>query len=131
MPNQNFLPRLKDHILARLLEIPYNRDEQEFRDSEQNNVTFVNNRIYKHKVIQVNYTTYDAWRAQDSLNPRTHAEFMCISHEDDNTNAHPYWYGRIIGIFHALVCHVGPQSKSTEIQRIDFLWVRWFGHDPN
>jgi hypothetical protein len=55
---------------------------------------------------------------------------MVLSHEDQDTaNSHPYWYGRIIGLFHCQVCHIGPQSKSTEIQRIDFLWVRWFGRD--
>jgi hypothetical protein len=69
-------------------------------------------------------------RAQDSLNPRTHADFMVLSHEDQNSAMpHPYWYGRIVGIFHAQVRHIGPRSKSTEIQRIDFLWVRWFGRD--
>jgi hypothetical protein len=56
---------------------------------------------------------------------------MCLSREDpDDANSHPYWYGRIIGVFHALV-HIGSRSKSTEIQRVDFLWVRWFGRDPN
>jgi hypothetical protein len=55
---------------------------------------------------------------------------MVLSHEDqDPTEPHPYWYGRIIGIFHVQVRHIGPYSKSTEIQRVDFLWVRWFGRD--
>jgi hypothetical protein len=59
-----------------------------------------------------------------------HADFLCLSREDQaSSNPHPYWYGRIIGIFHALVRHVGPRSKSTDIQRVDFLWVRWFGRD--
>jgi hypothetical protein len=56
---------------------------------------------------------------------------MSLSREDQNSgDSHPYWYGRIIGVFHAFIRHIGPQSKSTEIQRVDFLWVRWFGRDP-
>jgi hypothetical protein len=87
--------------------------------------------MYRHKVLRVNYTTYDMRRSQDSLNPRTHADVMVLSHEDqdDGSKPHPYWYARIIGIFHAQVRHVGPHSRSTDPQKIEFLWVRWFGRD--
>lgn len=70
-------------------------------------------------------------RAQDSMNPRTHADVMVLSREidKDEENGHPYWYARIIGIFHANVRHVGPTSKFSDPQRIEFLWVRWFGRD--
>ena len=56
---------------------------------------------------------------------------MLLSHEEmsDNGDAHPYWYARVIGIFHVDVLHTGPYSKSPYKQRIDFLWVRWFGRD--
>ena len=128
---QDFLPRLKDHILGRLSGAEFDGDEQMFSDDERSSVIFVNNRVYRHKVLRVNYTTYDLRRSQDSLNPRTHADIMVLSHEepDGDNNPHPYWYARIIGIFHAQVRHVGPTSKSSETQKIDFLWVRWFGRD--
>ena len=74
-------------------------------------------------------------RAQDSLNPRTHADFMVLAHEDDECadsgQPQAYWYGRIIGIFHAFVRHTGPLSTASEAERVDFLWVRWLGQDPN
>lgn len=57
---------------------------------------------------------------------------MVLAHEDDTndaTNPHPYWYGQIIGVFHIFVKHMGPASKTTDFQRFDFLWVRWFGRD--
>jgi hypothetical protein len=54
---------------------------------------------------------------------------MVLSHEDDDEDPHPYWYARIIGVFHAQVRHTGPQSKLKDVQRMDFLWVRWFGRD--
>ncbi|KAG2029536.1 hypothetical protein BDR03DRAFT_825481, partial [Suillus americanus] len=98
-----FLPRLKDHILARLLGHDYDGDEVSFSSAQRSQLMLVNDRIYRHKVIRINYTTYDLRREQDSLNSRTHADIMVLSHEDDEANGHPYWYARIIGVFHALV----------------------------
>ncbi|KAF9472523.1 hypothetical protein BDN70DRAFT_818521, partial [Pholiota conissans] len=50
----------------------------------------------------INYTSYGLRCCQDSLNPQTHADIMILSHKDEE-NIYPYWYARIIGIFHALV----------------------------
>ena len=85
----------------------------------------VNNRIYRHKVLRVNYTTYNARRSQDSLNPRTHGNIMVLSQDD----SHPYWYARIVGIFHAMVIQTSLKSKSREPKKMEFLFVRWFGLD--
>ena len=122
---QDFLPRLKNHLLGRLLGQEFTGDETEFTPAQQNSVTFLNNRLYRHKVLRINYTTYDLRRAQDSLNPRTHANVMVLAHEDDPQISHPYWYARIIGIFHAFVNH----RSSPEPVHMDFLWVRWYGRD--
>ena len=66
-------------------------------------------------------------RDQDSLNPRTQADVMLLAHEDLTArNSHPYWYARIIGLFHVYVTCAGDSRGE---QRIDFLWVRWLGRD--
>jgi hypothetical protein len=67
---KDFLPRLKNHLLSRLLCHSYDGDELDFSPSDRRNVILVKNTIYRHKVLRVNYTTYDLRRAQDSLNPR-------------------------------------------------------------
>ncbi|KAG1871097.1 hypothetical protein C8R48DRAFT_596433 [Suillus tomentosus] len=85
---ENFLPRLKDHLLAQILGQEYNGDETEFSAAEQAQVIFVNDRIFCHKVPRINYTTYDLRCKQDSLNPQTHADIMVLSCEAE----HPYWY---------------------------------------
>jgi hypothetical protein len=100
-----------------------------FTNKDRSNVILLNNRIYRHKVLRVNYTTYNLRRAQDSINPRTHGDVMVLSDEEDRENSHPYWYARIISIFHALVVHKGPKSKSEEPKMMEFLFVRWFGLD--
>jgi len=118
-------------MLARLLNQTYEGNEGKFTNSDWQTITFVNNHIYRHKVLRINYTTYDVHCAQDSLNPRTHTDVMVLSHEDKDEDPHPYWYTQIIGVFHAQVWHMGPRSKSTDVQWMDFLWVWWFGHDLN
>ncbi len=74
-------------------------------------------------------TMYNLRHAQDMLNPRTHADFMMLSHEDkeEPKNKFPYWFGRIVGIFHAAVIYTGPGSHSVKPQHMVFLFVRWFG----
>ena len=134
---KDFLPRLKNHFLSHLLGLRYDGDELDFTPSDCHSIIFDNNIIYCHKVLHVNYTTYDMRRAQDSLNPRVpgHGNIMVLSpkNEEENNDPHPYWYTRIIGIFHANIHHIGPKSTSREpIQtRMDFLFVRWFGRDSD
>jgi hypothetical protein len=45
---------------------------------------------------------------------------------EDPENQHPYWYARIVGIFHVMVSQVG---SGTTYEQMDFLWVRWYGLD--
>ena len=88
----------------------------------------VKDTLYRHKVLRVNYTTYDLRRDQDSINPRNHADIMVLASEEGE-NAHPYWYARIQGVFHVDIRLRSNTSYNT--QRFDFLWVRWFGRDLN
>jgi hypothetical protein len=55
---------------------------------------------------------------------------MLRSHEenDEDGNApHPYWYARVLGIYHTNIYVAGQR----EPRRMEFLWVRWFGRDPD
>ncbi|KAK7063419.1 GLOBIN domain-containing protein, partial [Favolaschia claudopus] len=130
---KNFVLDLKGHLLARLLNLPYDGDEHQFTADELAGVTIEHDRIYTHRLLRVNYTTYDMRRDQDMLNIRTHPDFMALSHEDDAAaSGHPYWYGRIVMISHLYVRHIGPRAISPGItQKMDVLWVRWFGSDPD
>jgi hypothetical protein len=123
---QNFVLKLKDHLLGRLLGLEYDGDEHNFSDADRNTVHIMNNRIYSVKVLRVNFTTYDVRRDQDSMNPRTHCDVMVRSQED-SANAHPFWYARVLGVFHAQVLHTGSRAKNHSVQHMEFLWVRWFG----
>ena len=121
---QNFIPNLKDYTLCKIFDLEYDLNEIMLTEAQQASINFVKNKIYLHKVLCVNYTTYDLRREQYSLNPHTHANIMVLSQED-NPSAHPYWYAHIIGIYHTLVCH----KSSPDPILIDFLWIRWYGLD--
>ena len=125
---QDFIPRLKDHLLGRYNDVPFDGEDHAFSDKERDSISFVGNRMYKHDVLRINYTTYDLRRAQDSINMRTHPYVMTLGHEDEegDTTRHPYWYAKILGIFHVNV----RLSDRMEIDRMEFLWVHWFGREP-
>jgi hypothetical protein len=54
---------------------------------------------------------------------------MLLSGDTQNKNPqhykHPYWYARVLKIFHVFVQDCDQPSKG--VQRMDVLWVRWFG----
>ncbi len=60
-----------------------------------------------------------------------HGDVMVLSleNEDENNDPHPYWYARVLVIYHASVRHIGSKSKSYELKQMDFPFVHWFGHD--
>ena len=53
---------------------------------------------------------------------------MTLGHEEEeeDTTWHPYWYAKVLGIFHVNV----RRSGCMEIERMEVLWVHWFGRDP-
>ncbi|TRM67223.1 hypothetical protein BD626DRAFT_627628 [Schizophyllum amplum] len=119
---KTFLCKLKEHLLSRVRES--SEPNIEYTAYERNQIVFEKDRIYKHKTIRASYTSYDVRRKQDPLNPSNHADIMVLSDGDDE---HPYWYGRILGVFHAHVLDLAvPGSRS---QRWEFVYVRWFSLD--
>ena len=116
---------MKDHLLGRILQQDYDGDENPFSEEDRASIKFIKHQIYHHKVVRINYTTYDGRREQGSLNPHMHANVIVLAHE--GPGRHPYWYARIIGIYHALVIH----PSSVDPIHMDFLWVRWYGSDPD
>lgn len=63
------------------------------------------------------------------MNPRTNADVMVRSPET-GPDTHPFWYARILGVFHLRILHTGPAATNRSVQHMEFLWVRWFGMVP-
>lgn len=123
MSIQDFIPKLKGHISSRLSHPNEYVEDEPSSAEERGKIHFVNDRIYAHRTIQVNYTTYDMRLGQDSINPRTHSDVMTLKRHD--SDSHPFAYARILGIFHVRVkTDDHPVPVNMEI-----LWVRWFSFD--
>ncbi|KAF6760980.1 hypothetical protein DFP72DRAFT_804695 [Ephemerocybe angulata] len=127
----DFSDKLKTHLLLRLLGQEYDSDEAQFTNTELQDVIIIDNMLYRHKVLRVNYTTYDLRRAQDSVNPRTNSDIMILSREGHTAGEprpHPYWYAKVLAIFHCRVLHRGARSTSKEPRTMEVLWIRWYGN---
>jgi hypothetical protein len=119
------MPKLKRHILGQLF------GQHNFSENEYDALTFESHRIYRHKIVRINYTTYDLRTGQDSINPRTHPDIAVLAIPG---SPHPFTYGRVVGIFHANIRFTSPHNssfKSIPMRRVDFLWVRWFEYDAS
>jgi hypothetical protein len=104
---QDFILKLRDHLLGRIHERDFDGDTgQLFSDEERNSVRIRNNTIYRLATLRVNYTTYDMRRDFDTVNPKTHPFIMVPSPETEQ-GAHLFWYAAVLGVFHADVQYAG------------------------
>ncbi|PBK66616.1 hypothetical protein ARMSODRAFT_890345, partial [Armillaria solidipes] len=93
----DFLLKLKDHILSHLTGL--NADTS--TNTHCLNLIIIDNCIYSHQILCINFTSYDVRYNQDTINPCTHSNIMMLVSDLDDE--HPYLYARVIGIFHAKV----------------------------
>jgi hypothetical protein len=136
------MPKLKEHLLPRINDSL--RDKRasthngtsstslEDREAtphaiDPNRIFFKSDRMYQHHLLRVNYTTYDVRRSQDLINPATlRRDIMMLASDRDAENDHPFWFARVLGIYHVNVVYAEPGMLDYTSQRFDFLWVRWF-----
>ena len=128
---QGFLPKLQDHILGRLLERPSQGDTYgDFSDAERNMVHILGNKLFEVSTMTVNYTSYDIRRDYDLVNPRSHPDIMIVSPDSETNDTSPFWYARVLKIYHADVWTSHPDVHDHSIRSMNILWVRWFGSEP-
>ena len=128
---QDFLPKLRDHILGRLLQRPSQGDTYGyFSDAERNMVHILGNKLFEVSTMTVNYTSYDIRRDYDLVNPRSHPDIMVFSPDSETNDTSPFWYARVLKIFHAYVWTSHPDVRDHSTHSMNILWVRWFGSEP-
>ncbi|KAI0309196.1 hypothetical protein OF83DRAFT_1089234 [Amylostereum chailletii] len=112
---------LSEHVFQRLR--PH--DANVSADQMHAAVVFVNNCIYPHATLKVNYTSYDLERGQDVVHPSAGKPGILVYSPGDDGFSCPWEYAWVNGIYHTQVyCEGLP-----DIQRMDFLRVRWFDRD--
>jgi hypothetical protein len=100
-------------------------------DCDPNAVLFPNDRLYSHRVLHINYTTYDIRRSQDVVNPYTsHCNIMVLDRADpkDGSASPCHWfaYAQVLGIYHANVIYMGHRMLNYQPHCMEFLWVHWY-----
>lgn len=126
------MPKLKKHLAERILadapgDQPPNADDIA---KAAGSVLFKHDRIYDHKIFRINYTTYDARRAQDVINPDTpHCNIMLLAEaaqRDVDDQSGLFLYARVLAVCHANIVYVGPGAVDYQPRQMYFLWVRWY-----
>ncbi|KAG9080478.1 hypothetical protein FRC06_006529 [Ceratobasidium sp. 370] len=119
-----FYHTLQDHLLGRLMGLsPAQAHTTAFTDLERNAVTIPTSSIFRHATLRVRYTSYDVRRTEDVVNPRFKHYFIMVA-SSDNDPEHPFWYAKVLGIFHADIVWVN-NTRTRTPRRMEFLWVRW------
>ncbi len=126
-----FFPNSKITCLANYLDVITIATNTHSLHRKWLGLKFLHHQIYKHNIFCLNYTTYNIRCIHNTLNLRTHTDFITLSHEDDeeSQDKFPYWFGQIVSIFHTAVVYTGPSSHSVKPQHIEFLFMWWFGHN--
>ncbi|KAJ7076247.1 hypothetical protein B0H15DRAFT_790815 [Mycena belliarum] len=126
---KDFLPRLQDHLYARMQGID-STEAADLTSDQRSVVNIQHQRIHQHATAAFNFTRYDVQRDQDTINSSTGRRYVMVKSnetDEDGLAPHPYWYARVLGVYHANVYH--PAARVP--RRYEFLRVRWFGRDPD
>jgi hypothetical protein len=119
---------VKEHIYPRIRAALEEGGDFVCRNSDDwCSVVFVNNRIFSHKIMKIYFTSYDVRLGQDLVHVDTPQSNIMVL--NPGSTAHPFRYAKVLGIFHADVCYLGPLKDGRRDlcpRRVDFLWVRWY-----
>jgi hypothetical protein len=115
---------LLDHLYGRLSNEHSTGDDQARSNKERALVRIRDDKLYEHKKIQINYTSYDLRRCTDTIKINSHPDIMVAADEDDTDEK--YWYAQVIGIYHVVCSLASHQNWNTK----DVLFVHWFGREP-
>ncbi|TEB36972.1 hypothetical protein FA13DRAFT_1787257 [Coprinellus micaceus] len=127
---QGTIHKLKQHLLPRILSRLGCDSAEEIAKCDWMNVALQDSRLFSHKLMQIGYTTYDVRRAQDVIHIDTpQCNVMLLNPTKPRGKAHPYLYGRVIGIFHAMVSYIGQLPNGSICytpHRFEFCWAHWY-----
>lgn len=134
------MPKLKDHLFQRIQENVSNDTTssalhpspaiEALKSAQRNSILFQGDRMYKHQIVRINYTTYDVRRAQDVTNADTsHCHVMVLASPTlASAVGAPFCFARVLGAYHVNVVYTGAEARNYKPRQMHFLWVRWFSN---
>lgn len=127
---KDFVKRLKNYIARwTLLPDPDITSYEHFTEEHRRHIKIISDTLYRHKTLELTYTTYDMQDGKDKIYQRRYPDVMVLSDDEE----HPYLYGRILDFFHVTVMNNGPNSllPKDEHATLHMAWVRWYKHDTS
>ncbi|OSD05112.1 hypothetical protein PYCCODRAFT_1385676 [Trametes coccinea BRFM310] len=123
---EDFIPKLHRHVYARLVAGAGSPPDRNLAPTERElaSLRIRNNRLYMHRRMLVNYTSYDMRREQDSISTRCHPDIMLLA---EPGSIHPYMYARVLGMFHVSAYVAGRSNDEPTLLQV--LWIRWYNFD--
>jgi hypothetical protein len=122
---------LLNFLLARARKDPPGTNT--YTAEERQAIEIVDNKLYRHARLRINYDTYDVRRGQDTITPSSRPDCMFLDPEpEEGGDFDPYFYGRVIYIFHAQVKYHTPGMPAGHrppAHRVDMCYMRWFVRD--
>ncbi|KAG8919545.1 hypothetical protein FRC01_001237 [Tulasnella sp. 417] len=118
---KRFWEGLRDFFISQLRGVRYDGEDTTYSNEERHRLHIKNDTLYQHSHLRVNYTTYDVRRAQDSISLRTSRRDIMVPANDAKLD-HPFWYARVLGIYHAFVSEE-VKGEPSKWSRIDVLWA--------
>lgn len=98
-------------------------------DGDWKSVLFKQDRMYRHNIMRINYTSYDVRREEDVIHTGTSRCDVMLLNANASSSDHRFLYARVLGIYHVNVIYVGEGTIDYTPRRLEFLWVRWFEGD--
>lgn len=125
IPSQNFVTKLKTHLLHQVTE---SRNIPSADENDISTIILKDDRMYQHNIARFNFTMYDVRRAQDVVNPWTsHCNVMVLSGDNDReSQGHRFVYGKVLGIYHVNIIMIGRGMVDYTPLQMEFLWMRWY-----
>lgn len=115
-------------MYTRLKGIENDDDDLNLTPEDRADVLIDKNRLFEHERLTLNFTTYDMRRRRETIRPKgSTSDIMLLSRDTDETTkvVSPFWYARVIRMFHV---QARLRSKGDpKLERVYFLWIRWFG----
>ncbi len=125
----SFRTVLDVHLFQRLEALAGRSTTREPTVQERRTLRVDKDVLWLHKVMRVNWMSYDMRREQSSVNPRTHPEIMMLA---PSGSSHPYLYARVVAVFHVNTFVADAQAMiQAEPRLLQVLWVRWYDLDTS
>jgi hypothetical protein len=127
---KGFVKKLKNYV-ARWTTTPDPNitSYEHFTDDHRQHIKIISDTLYRHKTLELKYTTYDMQEDKDRIYQRLYPDVMVLSDDEE----HPYLYGRVLDLFHVNITNSGPNSllPNGEDAVLQMAWVRWFRLDTS